>query len=55
MSWVYLCEDTAELCYQIYDDSIPEPTPVGQKLLRVGAALLWLLNAFDIPFKLWAG
>ena len=55
MSWVFVTQNTAELCYQIYDDSIPEPTPVGQKLLRVGAALLWLLNAFDIPFKLWAG
>ena len=55
MSWVYLCENTAELCYQIYDDTMPPPTPVGQKLLRMGAALLWLLNAFEIPLKLWAG
>ena len=55
MSWVFVMQDTTELDIQTVKKE-PQKLPkiyLGQYALRAAAGVLWFMNAFDIPIRLW--
>ena len=47
-------KDSSELTFQKLDETKPAPkVQLGQYVLRGFAGVLWFMNAFDVPFRLW--